>query len=280
MSPPEISILIPTRGRPDYLDVTLASVAPQARAAGAEVIVVDDAGDGETQRVATRHGVGHRSTPAPHSGANAARNVGIQAAHGDVIVLIDDDIRAPSDWLAQLRAGIAATPGADVFGGPIRADLEGGGPHSCGRERPPITTLDLGPCDRDAALVWSANMAIRRTALERVGDFDESIRGRGEEEDWERRYAGDGARIRYLAAAGIEHRRTRADARLRPLSAAAYALGRSARRHDERKGQAPAPSAEAWLVVRCLVHAARFRCPLGLVAAAQAAGRLRESVSR
>ncbi len=38
------SIVIPTRGRAAYLEVALASILPQARAAGAEVLVVDDAG--------------------------------------------------------------------------------------------------------------------------------------------------------------------------------------------------------------------------------------------
>ena len=39
---PFASIIIPTRERPGYLAVALASVAPQAQRAGAELIVVDD----------------------------------------------------------------------------------------------------------------------------------------------------------------------------------------------------------------------------------------------
>ncbi len=63
----------------------------------------------------------------------------------------------------------APLPTSTSSAGPIRARLEGGGPRSCGREAAPITTLDLGPADRDVALVWGANMAIRRRALDRVG---------------------------------------------------------------------------------------------------------------
>ena len=33
-----------------------------------------------------------------------------------------------------MLAGIASAPDDDVFGGPIRPRLEGGGPRSCGRE--------------------------------------------------------------------------------------------------------------------------------------------------
>jgi glycosyltransferase involved in cell wall biosynthesis len=279
------TILIPTRGRPGYLDVTLASVAPQAAAAGAEMLVVDDGADPATARVAQRHGARVLGTAggagsAGSAGANAARNRGVDASQGDPVVFIDDDIRAGERWLAALLAGVTAGADYEVFGGPIRAAIEGGGPHSCGREAAPITVLDLGGADRDAEFVWSANMAVRRAALERVGPFDESIQGRGEEEDWERRYRAGGGRIRYLALAGVEHRRVGADARLGSLSRAAYALGRTARHYDVRKGSAPAPAAELVTVVRSLGHVARFGCPNMLPGAAHAAGRLREAVAR
>ena len=43
MTPPVASVVIPTRARMPYLEVALASIAPQAGAVGAEVLVVDDA---------------------------------------------------------------------------------------------------------------------------------------------------------------------------------------------------------------------------------------------
>jgi glycosyltransferase involved in cell wall biosynthesis len=276
-SQPTASIVIPTRDRSEYLEVTLASVVPQARAAGAEVLVVDDGDDAETARVAQLHGA--RLLRAPASGANAARNVGIAAAMGDPIVLIDDDVEAPPGWLSAVLRGAAQTPERDVFGGPIRARLEGGGPRSCGRESPPITTLDRGPEDRDVELVWSANMAIRRRAWELVGPFDETIVGRGEEEDWQWRYAARGGRVRYLAAAGLDHRRNRADSTVGQLSRAAYGLGRSARRYDVRRGRAPALVVELRTLAGCIWHIGRRRCLNGVVLTAHAAGRVREAVS-
>jgi glycosyltransferase involved in cell wall biosynthesis len=272
------SIVIPTRGRSGYLRVTLASVAPQAEQMGAELIVVEDGADSATGLVAADHGA--RLVPASGAGANAARNTGIAVAHGDPVVLIDDDVEAPAGWLAAVLHGVSATPGCEVFGGPIRARLEGGGPRNCGRESAPITTLDCGPHDRDVSLVWSANMAIRRSALDRIGPFDETIRGRGEEEDWQRRYAAQGGRIRYLAAAGLEHRRAAPDARLRALTRAAYRLGLSARRYDVRKGQAPSLAAEGLTLAGCLWHVARRRCAFGIVYAGHTAGRLRAALSR
>jgi glycosyltransferase involved in cell wall biosynthesis len=276
-SQPTPSIVIPTRDRPDYLEVTLTSVMPQARAAHAEVLVVDDGTDPATAGVVQRHGA--RLVRSPRAGANAARNAGIAAAAGDPLILIDDDVDAPGGWLAAILDGVTRTPDHDVFGGPIRARLEGGGPRSCGRESAPITTLDRGARDVDVELVWSANMAIRRRAWELVGPFDETIVGRGEEEDWQRRYAARGGRVRYLAAAGLVHRRSRADSTVPRLAGAAYRLGRTARRYDARRGRAPAIAAEVRTLAGCIWHIGRRRCLNGVALAAHSAGRLREAVS-
>jgi glycosyltransferase involved in cell wall biosynthesis len=258
--------------------VTLTSVVPQATENGAEVLVVVDGPDALTERVARRHGARVVSLPQP-AGANAARNRAVEEARGELIVFIDDDVEVPPGWLDAVLAGASQAPDYDVFGGPIRARLEGGGPRACGREDPPITTLDLGPADRDAGFVWSANMAVRRAAFERAGRFDESIAGRGEEEDWERRYRRRGGRIRYLGGAGLEHRRTRRDARVRALARAGYQLGRSARRNDRRKGVAPPLRGELRTVAGCCWHIIRRRCAIGFVMLAESSGRLREAVA-
>src|SRR5581483_1170358 len=127
-------------------------------------------------------------------------------------------IEAPPGWLDALLAGARSNPDHEVFGGPIRPRLLGGGPRACGREPAPITSLNYGLDERDVPLVWSANMAVRRSALDRVGPFDETIRGRGEEEDWERRYTAAGGRVRYLPGARLDHLRTAADARVHRLA--------------------------------------------------------------
>jgi GT2 family glycosyltransferase len=277
-SPLSVSVVIPTRGRPAYLDVTLASVVPQARAASADVVVVSDGPDPPAATVTERHGVRLMTLPAAR-GANAARNLAVEETDSDLLVFIDDDIAAPPGWLGAILEGVRTSPDHDVFGGPITARLEGGGPRACGREPAPITTLDRGPADRDVAFVWSANMAIRRRALERVGPFDESIFVRGDEEDWQRRYAATGGRTRYLAAAGLDHRRTREDARLVRLARAAYAQGRAARRYDERKDTAPTLRREFRTLAGCGWHTLWRRCAYGIVFAAHTVGRLVEALS-
>jgi glycosyltransferase involved in cell wall biosynthesis len=274
---PTASILIPTLPATAYLDVALASVAPQAVACDAELIVVFDGPDDATAELARSHGA-RVVTLERRRGLNAARNAGIEAARSDVIVLIDHDVDAPPGWLAALLEGVRTNPEYDLFGGPIRARLEGG-PRRCGRERAPITTLDEGPEDRDVPFVWGANMAIRRSALARLGPFDESLSGRGDEEEWELRYRAAGGRIRYLASAGLDHRRTAEDARLGVLTRQAYRHGREARRHDVRAGKPRPIATELRTLAGCAWHTVRRRCAYGIVMGARTAGSLREALA-
>jgi len=272
---PTATVAIPTRARASYLEAALASIVPQATRHGAEVLVISDGPDPATAAVTSRAGARLVTSPHPR-GLNAARNEAVAAAAAELIVFVDDDVRAPDGWLEAVLRGAASEPGAEVFGGPIRPVLEGGGPRVCGREPAPITSLDLGPHDRDTGAVWGANMAVRASAFRRLGGFDEALADRGDEEDWLRRYLAAGGRIRYLAAAGLEHRRTAADARLRRLCRSAYLLGVTARRNDARKGVPPSAARELRDFAGGVWHAVRRRCAFGIVFVAHAAGRLHE----
>ncbi len=281
--PPPASIVIPTRARLSYLEVALESIAPQAAAAGAELLVVDDAGATASAReLVERFGARYE----PHSGPlglNVARNTGVRLSSGELVVFVDDDVRASTSWLQALLDAAGEHPEVDVFTGPIRASLEGRGgwaSRSCGREQPPITTLDLGERDTDARFAWGANMAIRRVALERVGPFDPSLEGGGDEQEWQERLRtlDPGARVLYVAEASVEHRRVGEDARLRALARGSYRRGRAARRFDARRGQAPSSTAELATLARCLAHVVLRRCPAGLTMAAHSWGRLRRAL--
>lgn len=277
MDRPDVSVVIPTRNRAGYLHVALASLAAQAGPAQLEVIVVDDASSDSTSQVASRWRV-RRVAHCRPAGLNAARNSGVRAAGAPLIAFLDDDVLAPEGWLAALVAGAERHPDAEAFGGPIRARLEGRTPGSCGREKPPVTTLDLGLTDRDAEMVWGANMALRRSAFDRIGYFDESIAGHGDEEDWLLALCAASGRIVYLAAAGVEHRRAAGDAELSALARAAYRRGAAARRSDERRGRAPELRSELRVLAGCVWHTARYRCPQGPIMSAHSVGRLRRAL--
>ena len=161
------------------------------------------------------------------------------------------------------------------------ARLEGPAPRSCGREAPPITTLDLGDRDTPTELAWGVNMAIRRSALALAGPFDVSLEHGGDEQEWQERLREHrpGAATWYISRARVEHRRAGDDARLRALSATAYTRGRAARRFDARRGLAPSIAGELGTLARCAAHVLIHACPAGLTMVAHSAGRLREAVA-
>ena len=274
------SIIVPTRERAGYLDVALASIAPQAAAAGAELLVVDDGPDAATRETAERHGARYVAH-ATSRGLNAARNSGIDAARGELLVFVDDDVAVRPGWLAALLdADRRAEPDVGVLTGPIHARLEDHRLRSCGREGPPITSQDHGPQDRDVDHAWGANMTIRRSALARAGRFDEARELYGDEQEWQDRLRAAGGRIRYVAAAALDHRRAGDDARLRSLARAAFARGRASRRFDAFKGRAPSLPRELRVLGGCAVHTVRFACPNGILLAAHSLGRVRAAADR
>lgn len=278
-APIAASIVIPTRERPSYLKVALASIAPQAHAAGAEIVVVDDAlPNGEVRKLAARFRARYAPHPAP-LGLNAARNTGVEHSTGELVVFVDDDVQVCDGWLGTLLQRAAEQPRVDVFAGRIVPRLEGKPPRSCGREAPPITSLQLGEQDRPACYAWGSNMAIRRSALQRVGPFDVSLLGGGDEQEWQDRLRASGGQVLYVARAALHHRRSPEDARLRALCRVAYARGRAARRFGLRRGESPSLARELLTLAGCLGHVVRRRCPAGMTMVAHSAGRVREALA-
>ncbi len=238
--------------------------------------MVDDAGPSEEgRRLAERFGARYEPHARP-MGLNVARNTGVERSAGELVVFVDDDVEVCDGWLPALLAAARAHPDVEVFTGPIRPRLEGSPPRTCGREAPPITSLDLGPENTRARYAWGANMAIRRAALQRVGPFDVSLEHGGDEQEWQERL--NNGHVLYVASAALHHRRNATDARLRSLCRGAFARGEAARRFDARRGEAPSPGREFGTLVGCLGHVLRRRCPAGLTMVAHSGGRVWECI--
>jgi glycosyltransferase involved in cell wall biosynthesis len=279
MTAPVVSVVLPTRGRAAYLEVALDSLAAQDLGEPWELLVVDDGSSDGTRELLELRGVRSLRLE-PAAGLNPARNVGVAATRAGLVAFTDDDVRASPGWLRALVEGAGRHPAAEAFGGPIRACFEGPAPRGCGREDPPLTTLDLGADDRPAELAWGANMAVRREAFERVGAFDETIHGGGDEQEWIERLRSRGGTLVYLAGAGLDHRRVGSDARLRSLARGAYVRGRAMRAFDTRRGRAPGLGSELRVLLGCGWHTVRRACPQGIVMGAHSLGRTVEAVRR
>jgi glycosyltransferase involved in cell wall biosynthesis len=117
-----VSVIVPTRKRPERLRHALASLAAQ-RLSDWEAVVVDD-GDGEGIETVARLGDPRvAAVPSAGRGQVDARATGIERARGDILCWLDDD-----DWWADphhlelLRDAAGAGPALWFRGGWIVHD--------------------------------------------------------------------------------------------------------------------------------------------------------------
>jgi GT2 family glycosyltransferase len=177
IKPPPLrcSVVVCTRRRPTELAGLLATLGKLAPAPS-EVIVVDN-DPGEEDCRAMVLAAGARYVREDRRGLNNARNAGIRAARGSVVVFTDDDCLVPVGWLARLPFEFA-DPAVGVLTGP-------GFPHvldtpSCRRmERQASLARGLRRLEFDwtvfsvagaGAVGVGANMAFRREVLAELGD--------------------------------------------------------------------------------------------------------------
>jgi GT2 family glycosyltransferase len=167
-----------------------------------EVIVVDD---GSTDDTAARTGAhpSVRLIQIPNGGLSAARNVGLQAARGDIVAYVDADVRVEPSWLAYLVQPFL-TSDAVAAGGPnVVPDDDDWFAQCVARSPggPNHVLLD----DRIAEHIPGCNFAVRRDALLAIGGFDPIFLRAGDDVDACWRLQDRGGRIAFAPAALVWH---------------------------------------------------------------------------
>lgn len=146
--------------------------------------------------------------------ASLARNTAIDRAGGELIALLDDDCEAAPDWLETLQRCFRDEPDTGVVGGAVIAPPpERWGFSTCPENRPrealydPVAAGFTAPLGCD----WlSANVAVRRSVIERVGPFDPCL-GPGtpfaaaEDPDWKLRIEKLGITMRATPRSVVYH---------------------------------------------------------------------------
>jgi GT2 family glycosyltransferase len=178
---PDLSVVIPTYRRHAVLGRTLTALAGQTLARERfEVLVVDDPVEDDPDAVAAviaRTGLAARQLHRAGRGVSSARNAGWREAAADVILFLGDDILAQPDLLDRHLAahGRHASGPVGVLGHVRWADELPRTPLMAWLERG--VQSDYAWLDAGGAPSWghflTTNASLPRTALERVGGFDE-----------------------------------------------------------------------------------------------------------
>lgn len=259
------SVVVCVNNRPKQIAECVASLQASADR-DFEIVVVDDASTDETPAVVRQ--LAERATDTSlrivtlreRRGASAARNRGIEAAAGELVLFVDSDCTVEPEWLTAMKRAFGEQPWAAASG--------------CVREPAARNIAELayaGSC-RITTHPWSGpglvgcNMAIRRSVALRI-PFDEALPIYGEEDDLARRLRASGQAIGYVPEGIVWHRH--------PMTVAAYLSqavrhGRGSARlwykHGIYIGRDVAPILAALLLLPLgFVHVALLVIPAGLL---------------
>ena len=179
-----ISVVIPTFNRRDTLEHVLPTLVQQSYPNTAFEICLSDSGstDGTREMVEAMHIPNLHFITGPNRGRSGARNRGIQAARGDIILFTDADILADQHLLEEHAKIHAMEPHTAMVGCEVQVDtLDEYHETVAHPEKRRLTHRR-----RHRLLPWyfylTGNASAPREALLRVGMFDEQFTGYGHED--------------------------------------------------------------------------------------------------
>jgi glycosyltransferase involved in cell wall biosynthesis len=184
-----ISVIVCAYNEEAYVAACLEMIRQQRRAPD-EIILVDNASTDRTGAIA-RGIPGVTVVEEPRKGLVRARQRGLDASRGSVVVYTDADCLPPVHWLERIEARLGAHPDAVAITGTFRYyDWDR---LSCAMAR--LYDFTLAPATqilvRDVlglgAVLYGGNFAVRRQALLAIGGFDTSIEFHGEDTNLGRR---------------------------------------------------------------------------------------------
>jgi glycosyltransferase involved in cell wall biosynthesis len=205
---PTVSIVVPTFNRSHFIEKAFSSLVAQDYPKDKfEIIVVDDGSSDNTPEILRRFQADHsffQYFSQPNKGPAAARNLGIRHASGEIILFIDDDCIADTNWARELVrdyadqqvGGVAGrirfVPPDNNLANQFAARSEGAGqPFNSSGE------IDF---------FVTANASFRRDVISRVGGFDETFPHAAHEDvDLSHRVKKAGWKLVYSDAAVVHH---------------------------------------------------------------------------
>jgi succinoglycan biosynthesis protein ExoA len=182
---PFVSVVVPVRNEEAFLGRTLGALCLQDYPSDAfEILVVDGDSTDRTLEIAREHA---RRWPQiqvlsnPRRWSSAARNIGIRAARGELVLIVDGHCELSNQrYLSELIETFQRT-GADCLGRPQPLDVAGASPLQCAIAAARSSRLGHHPgsyiySDREQIVpAHSVAIAYRKELFAEVGLFDEAF---------------------------------------------------------------------------------------------------------
>jgi glycosyltransferase involved in cell wall biosynthesis len=216
-----VSVVVCTRNRAHAILNCLQSIVDSAAQCEAQsmlqIVVVDNGSQDGTASIVREWA--HTSplpvdvVEQPREGLSVARNSGVAAAHGRLVVFTDDDCRLEPSYIRDLLSYDAMDSGPVLRGGRVElgdaTDLPftvktDGSTYRYDIRKTDLRMLHLGGC------ILGCNMAMRRELIDAVGAFDERFGAGGlfpaaEDTDFIFRAYLAGFPIEYVPDMGVRH---------------------------------------------------------------------------
>jgi glycosyltransferase involved in cell wall biosynthesis len=183
---PELSVVVPTYNRLDTLAYVLPTLLAQDLAPSEyELLVCDSNSDDGTAQYLARLRAEHpevRHLPGAYSGRAAARNAGIAAARGAIVLFNDADILASPNLLSTHLRRHRERTGVAVVG--LEVQVKDLAEYVFKRDHPQARGHLHPPSRKKLSWLYflTGNASVRRSDLLRAGSFDESFTGYGHED--------------------------------------------------------------------------------------------------
>lgn len=211
MTLPSVSVIIPTRDRPDLLSDAVNSIL-EGNELPDELIIVDQSQQPHPTlaRAQLDQNCKLRYLHSTSRGLSCGKNAGVAAARNEIIVFTEDDVLVGKAWLGTIVYSlIHAGPRNVITGQVLPYPSAGSDEFVLNVKEDPNPAIYAGRLAED--VLFAGNMAIYRSAFVEVGNFDVRL-GAGssfpaaEDSDLAIRLLAHRYRIHYVPDAIIYHR--------------------------------------------------------------------------
>lgn len=197
-----VSVVIPCLNAVGTIERLVESLLSQQLPEGSEMeIVAVDNGSTDGTLELLRH-LPVRAVEETKRGPAAARNAGVRAARGEIIVFLDADMRAAHNRLiAEHLRTLDGHSDAGISGGAITHDPEQKSILAFAENATGLYNWHNRLPARELTFQSAGNQAFRRALFDKLGPWDESLLYL-EDFEWSQRVVGSGRKIYFNPAAG------------------------------------------------------------------------------